>query len=396
MKNYLHKIIVITCVIILSVLIKTNAQTTCEWRLAKPTYSNVDPDGAGLATGSVTFTLQVHTVSGTIPNVTGISTGWSWQSANAMLPTGSPCGMNSVTQPANIIMSPAFAGFTYNNVDECSGSVNFSNGSQTFDRRSSGTVDGGTIILTTTFIDVFTVTLWTLGTTNPEGGYVVINSGDMGSPGVFTTYAISDALADEFTVNSLTFTNALALGSASLPVQFTKFEAGCTNNGALVSWSTGSEFNSNYFELQRSTNGNEWTIVATIKAAGNSSTGRTYQQLDANGGPAYYRIKQVDIDGHFIYTSIIRTNCSPKSIDMVIYPVPARDILNVVIQSDKSLKTQLLLVDGIGKIVRKIDATLFNGSNTFLFNLKGLASGEYIIRSNAPGVELNKKFNIIR
>ena len=180
-----------------------------------------------------------------------------------------------------------------------------------------------------------------------------------------------------------------------MPVLFTKFEAGCTNNGALVSWSTGSEFNSNYFELQRSINGNDWTSVATIKAA-NSSTGRTYQLLDMNGGSVYYRIKQVDLDGHCIYTSIIRTNCVRTSIDMVIYPVPARDMLNVVIRSDKSLKTQLLLVDGTGKIVRKIDAALFNGSNTFLVNLKGLAGGEYIIRSRDPGVELNKKFNIVR
>jgi len=392
MKESLYRYQSLAFITILSLFsFKIQAQPVCEWRLANPTHINVDPDGAGPATGSETFTLQVHTVSGSIPNVTGLSTGWSWQSVNAMLPTGSPCGSNSVTQPTNITMSAAFAGFTYNNVDECSGSVNFSTGSQTFDRRSIGTVDGGSITLTTTFIDVFTVTLWTLGASNPEGGYVVINSGSGGSPGAFATYAISDALANEYVVNSLTFTSPVVL-----PVLFTKFDAGCTNNGALVSWSTGSESNSNYFELQRSINGNDWTPVGTVKAAGNSSTGRTYQKLDLDGGKAYYRIKQVDLEGNFIYTSIIRTNCDRKAIDMVIYPVPTRDILNVVIRSDKSLKTRLLLVDGVGRIVRKMDVTLFNGSNTFLFNLEGLASGQYLIRSNAPGVGFNKTFNIIR
>ena len=73
------------------------------------------------------------------------------------------------------------------------------------------------------------------------------------------------------------FDTPLLLESSALPVLFTKFEAGCTNNGALVSWSTGSESNANYFELQRSTNGNDWTSMATIKAAGNSSKGHTYQ-----------------------------------------------------------------------------------------------------------------------
>ena len=395
MKNCLHKVILVTSIVIFSVSVKTNAQT-CEWRLANPTYSVVDPDGAGPATGSVTFTLQIHTTSGSIPNVTGISTGWSWQSSNAMLPTGSPCGANSVTQPANITISTAFTGFTYNNVDECSGSVNFTTGSQTFDRRASGTVDGGTITLTTTYVDIFTVTLWTLGSTPPEGGYVVINSGDGGTPGAFTTYAVSDDQANEYVANSLTYDTPLPLGSGALPVLFTKFETHCTNNGATVSWSTTSESNTNYFELQRSINGNDWASVNVIKAAGNSSTGHTYQLPDFNGGASLYRIKEVDMDGQTIYTSIIRTNCEVKTVDMVIYPVPARDLLNVVIRSVKSLKTQLFIIDGVGKVVRKIDATLLNGSNTFQFNLNGLASGEYLIRSNAPGVELNKTFNIVR
>ncbi|MEO8763178.1 MAG: T9SS type A sorting domain-containing protein [Ginsengibacter sp.] len=374
--------------------LKTNAQTV-EWRLGNPTYSSVDPDGAGPATGSVAFTLQIHTLTGSIPNVTGISTGWSWQSANATLPAGVPCGVNSVTQPTNITMSAAFAGFTYNNVDECSGTVNFSTGGQTFDRRSSGTIDGGTITLTTTYIDVFTVTLWTLGATPPEGGYVVINSGSGGTPGAFSTYTVSDASANEFVVNSLTYSTPLPLGSTILPVLFTRFDAGCTDNGATITWSTGSESNANYFELQRSINGNDWSSIATVKA-GNNSNGGTYKQSDTKGGNAFYRIKQVDIDNHPIYTSIIRTNCSLKAIDMVIYPVPARDVLNAVITSDKPLKTKLLLIDGVGKIVRKFDASLTNGSNTFQFNLKGLASGQYNLRSNDPGIELNKRFNIVR
>jgi hypothetical protein len=398
MKSHLHKIITLTLLIILTVSLKIKAQV-CEWQLVNPTFSNTDPDAGGPATGSVTFTLQIHTTSGSIPNVTGISTGWSWQSSNAMLPTGAPCGTNSVPQPTNITMSAAFTGFTYNNVNECSGTVNFSTSSQTFDRRSSGTIDGGSITLTTSWVDVFTVTLWTLGSAYPHGGYAVINSGAGGSPGAFSTYTVSDASANGYVVNSLTYINSLALDTTAtlpLPVAFTKFDAGCTNNGTLVSWSTGSESNSNYFELQHSTNGNDWTTVANIKASGNSASERNYQQLDQAGGTMFYRIKEVDLDGHFIYTSIIRSNCESKNMDMVIYPVPAGDILNVVIKSNKSLKTQLWLVDGVGKIVRKIEATLFNGSNTFLFNLKGLSTGEYIIRSSDPAVQLNKKFNIIR
>ena len=394
MKNYLHKFIAVTCFLILAVSFKMKAQTF-EWRLANPIYSSVDPDGAGPATGSVTFTLQIHTTGATINNINVLATGWSYQSGAAMIPTSPGCAI--VSNPANVTVSAAFTGgsFNYTTVNQCT-AFSQTTGGQPFDRTVVGSLDGTGINLTTTWVDVFTATLWTLGTSNPEGGYVIINSSSLGSPGTLASYSVSDNLANEYPVNSLTFTTPLPLGSSVLPVNFTKFEAGCTNNGTIVSWSTASEFNSNYFELQRSTNGNDWTSVASVKAVANSSTGHTYQQLDLNGGKAYYRIKQVDVNGNFIYTSTIRTNCELKAINMVIYPVPARDILNVVIRSDKSLKTQLLLVDGVGKIVRKMDAALFNGSNTFLFNLKGLASGEYIIRSNSPWVELNKTFNIIR
>ena len=267
-------------------------------------------------------------------------------------------------------------------------------GGQTYDMRyiygnSDESTPANTQTLTATWDTLLYITFNTLQITCPEGGFVYLQE---------TSEAAGASFTDPFFANiSINSTSGeMSVGFCTLPVLFTKFDANCTNNGAMVSWSTGSESNSNYFELQRSTNGNDWASVATIKAAGNSSAGHTYQQLDQNGGKAYYRIKEVDIDGHSIYTSIIRTNCELKAIDMVIYPVPARDLLNVVIRSDKSLTTQLLIVDGVGKIVRKINAALLNGSNTFQFNLKGLAGGEYIIRSNAPDVELNKTFSIIR
>jgi hypothetical protein len=395
MKSYLSGTKTLAFIIISLCSFKVQAQPVCEWRLINPTYSALDPDGAGPATGSVTFTMQIHTMSGTINNVNTISTGWSYQSSAAIDPSPPACAV--VSNPANVTLSAAFiaGGFAFTTVNQC-GAFSQTTGGQNFDTRAVGTLDGTGINISTTYIDVYTVTLWTLGSTAPEGGYVVINSGAGGTPGEFTTYAVADDMANEYVANSLTYSIPLALGSAPVPVLFAKLEAACTNNGALVSWSTGSESNSNFFEVQRSINGTGWTAVGTVKAAGNSSSVRTYQQLDVNGGKAFYRIKQVDLDGHAIYTSVIKTTCSVKAIDMIIYPVPARDMLNVVIRSDKSLKAQLFLVDGIGKTVRKIDAALISGSNTFLFNLKGLAPGAYMIRSNTPGVELTGKFNIIR
>ncbi len=398
MKTNFIKIYVALAVLIAMGISNTTLAQTCEWRLVEPTFDPTDPDGAGPATGSATFKLQVHTVSGTVPNVNAISIGFSYQSSKAMIPNA-PAGPgcpSTVSNPQNVIVSTFFTsgGFSYTTVNQC-GLADQVAGGQAMTNRAVGTMDGTSVTLTTTWQDMFTVTLWTLGNSFPQGGYVALNSGEGGSPAPFNSYAISDEQANGYVTNSLTFDTPLALGG-TVPVLFTKFGAQCSSNGTLVSWATAQEANSSKFEIERSLNGTDWKTVATVAAAGNSSAERNYQQLDLNGGTAFYRIKQVDKNGSFIYTGTERTNCVVKSITSVIYPVPARDILTVVIKSDRDINTRLLVFDITGKVVKEVRAAVLNGNNTFRVNLMGLTSGDYIIKSSDPTIDLNKVFTIAR
>ncbi len=395
MKNILPKYKILATAIILLLSFTSNAQVF-EWQLVSSVFSPVDPDGAGPATGSATFVMQIHTVSGSVPDVSGISVGFNYQSSFAMIPTGAagPGCPSTVTGPANIILSSAFlgGGFSYN-VNQCGAFAQIAGG-QSFDRRTSGTLDGSGLAIGTTWINVYTVTLWTLS--GSTGGYVSINSGNGGTPAPFGTYAVADVGASEYVANSLTYTIPLSLAGA-VPVTFSNFNAQCTGSGALITWSTENEINSSYYEIEKSTTGTNWTPIAKVSAAGQSSTTRNYQQIDlGSAGNAFYRIKEVDIDGKTTYTDIARTNCDSKLITTLIYPVPANDKLNVVIKSDRSLKTQLIIVDGIGQVVKKLDATIVSGNNNFSFNLSNLAAGHYTIRSQDASLNLNKPFTITR
>lgn len=200
------------------VLPRTVPAQVCEWQLANVVYSNTDPDGAGPALGTVSFDLRVHTVSGTINNVNVLSTGWSWQTAKAMVPASPGCSILSA--PANVTMLPPFstAGFSFTTVNECN-VIALTAGGQSFNRRVTGTLDGPGITLTTAWVDVFRVTLWTLTTTAPEGGYAIIHSSNGGSPSPFGTYSLSDNGANEYIVNSLSFSAPVPLGTpvAALP-----------------------------------------------------------------------------------------------------------------------------------------------------------------------------------
>ena len=378
-----------------------------EWRLTNTTFTATDPDGGGgPATGVVTFTLQIHTKNGTASNITGMSTGWSWQSTRAMLPTGPApaptCGTNSVPQPSNVVMSSTFAGagFTFNNVNQCSGNVSFTVGGQAFDRRAVGTVDGGTINLTTDWVDVFTVTLWTTGN-NSNGGYVVINSGSGSdnSNGPFSTYSVSDGDANEYNVISQTWGTPLLLaagGPIPVPVEFTRFKADCSNTGTSITWSTATEKNNSHYEVEKSVDGSSWTTLGQISAVGSSSSAKAYRFTDKAGGAAMYRVKQVDIDGAISYTDIVRTSCSSKAFFMNLYPVPARDKLTVVIGSDKSIRTTLQVLDNYGRTVLMVPVVITKGLNNFSLPISQLAQGQYYIKGSADGITVNERFTISR
>ena len=392
MKKILRKFHMSSIAILLFAL-SADAQV-CEWQLINPTYSAVDPDGAGPATGSATFTLQIHTTSGVINNVNAISLGWSYQSASAMIPTSPGCAI--VTNPANVTISPAFVtgGFSYN-VNQC-GVFNQTAGSQNFDRRTSGTLDGTSINLTTTWVDVFTVTLWALGSSNPEAGYVVINSGVGGSPAPFLTYEVADAAAMGYTVNSLTYNTPLQLGSAPLPVLFSSYDVKCSDKGASLVWSTETEVNSSHFEIQKSINGNEWTGIAKISSSGNSSSHKNYQYLDLEGGKAFYRIRQVDIDGHDVYTAVKTTACNNRAVSVTVYPTPAKNKVTVALNTDRNFKTDLQILDASGRIVYKQSAVINKGVNNIQMDVRTLAAGEYILVSSDPSIIINKKIIISR
>lgn len=267
-------------------------------------------------------------------------------------------------------------------------------GGQVYDRRFVyGNSDdaGGTnaVTLTNAWDTLLLITLNTLKPVFPQGGYAYIQS---------TSEAGGTALSDLSFSNISLFSNSgdRPLGLSVVPVLFTKFGANCSSNGTLISWATAQEANSRRFDIEKSNDGNSWTTIGTVAAAGNSSINKNYQQLDLDGGTAFYRIKQIDKDGQYIYTTVERTNCQVKNIKSAIYPVPARDILNVVIKSDRSIRTQLLIFDMQGKMVKKMDAPIILGNNNFRVNLSGLVSGDYLIRTNDATIMMNKVFTVVK
>jgi hypothetical protein len=96
-------------------------------------------------------------------------------------------------------------------------------------------------------------------------------------------------------------------GVNPLPIELLEFNA--TANGDVVdlSWTTASEINNERFEVERSSNAQNFAKVATVAGAGNSNMLLSYSATDAQplNGVSYYRLKQIDYNGSYAYSDIV-------------------------------------------------------------------------------------------
>jgi hypothetical protein len=86
-----------------------------------------------------------------------------------------------------------------------------------------------------------------------------------------------------------------------LPVELLYFEGSPYPSFNSLKWSTASEHNSDYFDIERSIDGEIWKVVGNKLASGNSTVVINYSYLDSFDDLVihYYRLKQVDYDGQY-------------------------------------------------------------------------------------------------
>lgn len=118
-----------------------------------------------------------------------------------------------------------------------------------------------------------------------------------------------------------------------VPVKITDYKIVCHNGMAEIAWTTTYETNNQYFRIEKSTNGQNYTTVGKVNAALNGANGHAYSFTDPgiNKGATFYRIVQVDKDGHSFYYKILESHCQEKDgKDMIsIIPNPVYQSLNI-------------------------------------------------------------------
>lgn len=174
----------------------------------------------------------------------------------------------------------------------------------------------------------------------------------------------------------------------TLPLDFVSFSLTKNQKSITLNWKVANEINNSYFVIERSNKGNTgFSEIGRVASKGNSNAQQyTFEDLAPIVGGNFYRLKQVDADGHSTYSIIIYAAFS-KGIVIRLYPNPVRDQFTVDGLNQGS-NTTLSILNLQGAVIAK--ATTINGS--YNWNLKQIVAGTYFLRVEIDGRVTTLKF----
>ncbi len=173
----------------------------------------------------------------------------------------------------------------------------------------------------------------------------------------------------------------LSTTTAPLPVELIRFSASCNGDAhELLNWSTASETNNNYFEVERSDDGNAFQDIGRIEGNGTSSQMNDYSFVDPTpvAGTVYYRLRQTDYNGQFSNSAIISAeSCAGSSDNFTSYY--SGNAVEVVMNLSSANNYKITIIDSRGRVISSKDVSASEGSNKFEFNDGIASSGIYLI-----------------
>ena len=177
------------------------------------------------------------------------------------------------------------------------------------------------------------------------------------------------------------------------------FGKNINDKSALLKWATTGETSNDHFDVQRSGSNTDFTTAGTVKGNGTTSQSHDYNFTDnfPGDGNNYYRLREVDEDGRYLYSPIISVRFNFEKIE--IYPNPVKDKIYIRNNENFSKNKNLIvrLLDYSGKVLYKQQFES-NGVNILTVKIPGkISNGIYILMvTNADGSQQGNKIFINR
>lgn len=174
--------------------------------------------------------------------------------------------------------------------------------------------------------------------------------------------------------------NIYFFNSSVVPVTLTNFTATKNKNITNINWNTLTETGNKGFEVERSVDGRNFTSLEFVPSQGN--TKNKYATIDKAPklGFNFYRLKQIDVDGRFTYSSIVKVNFDKEDVtSFSFYPNPAKEILRINVGLVENEHATIKLINGLGQTI--ISKTINKSASTSVisFDISSIAKGNYYL-----------------
>lgn len=262
---------------------------------------------------------------------------------------------------------------------------------------------------------------WTDNSGNEEGFYLERKNGDSTSVNAYsvikTLIAGATSVRDSSIQGSTSYTYRIKAFNGQIssaysnqaqvvtivPVELTSFTVTADKNNVNLAWSTATETNSNQFIVERKVTGGEWTEAGTVKAAGTSTTTKTYSFSEKNltAGKYSYRLRQVDFDGSTQTFDAVEVEVGiPTAFDLSQnYPNPFNPTTRINFAIPAPSNVTLEVFDISGQKIATLVSGFMNAGYHFvdMDAVKyGMSSGTYIYKIQADKFSSVKKMILVK
>lgn len=147
---------------------------------------------------------------------------------------------------------------------------------------------------------------------------------------------------------------AVAETNVALPVNWLSFTAKQLHGAVELNWSTASEQNNSHFEVERSADALQFNKLGRVNAAANPRIKNDYQYLDQSplSGKSFYRLKQVDVDGKFSYSSVIQIN-GVQATGIKVWSIPGSNKVSILIPQSIEGTEEVMIYDAMGRTLHR-------------------------------------------
>lgn len=204
-------------------------------------------------------------------------------------------------------------------------------------------------------------------------------------------YKIQGSFNDGFSSFRLAVTN---LNNEFFPVEWLSFTGEEMGEQVRLNWETGEEINNEKFEVLRSPDRQTFEVIGEVPAGGSSKHSYRFVDRQPLSGVNFYRLKQVDFDGTFSYSSTIEVNVGlGAALELVgAYPNPTNGLFSFELLLPKAGEVDVRMLNPTGQEVWTTTEVRPAGQVKIETDVSRLSSGLYFYELRYQGQVIRGRF----